>query len=580
MEYPDLHRSITERLSEAKKKQAELPKRIAEAHEILKKHFEALNRKQKYFAQVKAFSDMGQSETAEEIWEKRKLGVTISRHENKTEEIKGMEGLEEDLSFLITHLRDDLEQLVNFNPRGDQEKHPLRDGFEKGGRDYFKTRNSRFRVFQDVFCRLKDRILPLNGSIYSYMNDDDLPLKPCVVDPALIRDSYLKHLGISIPDGLTSFQKLKFKADLIPQLKEFFQHSVFPLPKNDEDLRKKNYRLHWTKDGLLLNVRSFARSGKILQFFESAYAARRKTDYADRYYKTEIPMILRAQEDIQVLHKRALVLKKGDSDERESIIEGLIGLIDSFEGAINYNKQTVLNELKRLEKLKFKDRLGRQNLPAVFAKLIKIINRIKSRRFEIYGKSLASPEDEQSLNVLIVQSEKLIEQYGEAFEKLIQTGGSSLFSHLRPIRRLRVRPFNVYADEIQTSIHLSVEGVEQKDYKLINRAAIRGLAVTRLFNVEREREKILQELTAFSDLPALETLFAFCDRLLSVSHQNSVNGFETPFISIERALSQIKIDLQNINESSASQGEMYLLFKDQLKRIDFKTLLNQLDLSE
>ncbi len=580
MEYPDLHRSTIDRLSETEKRQAELPGKIEEARAILKKHLKALDRKKKYFAQVKAFKDMGDIDSAEDIWEKRKLGATTSRHERKVEEIKGMEGFEEELTFLIAHLRADLEALTDFTPRADQEMHSLRKSFMKPGRDYFKTRNSRFRVFQDVFCRFEDRILPKETSHLSYVDDDELPLGPCVVDPALIRDGYLKHLGVSIPEGLTPFEKMKFKADLISQLKEFFAYSVFPLPKNGEDLRKKNYRLHWTREGMLLHTRSYRGSGKTLQSFESAYAARRKTDYADRYYKAEMPMAIQAQADIQVLHKRALGLEKGDAEEKEAIIAGLIALIDQFEKAINYNKRTVLDELKRLGELKFKDRLGRQNLPAACAKLVKIINRIKNRRLEIYGKSLASPEDEQSLDVLIIESEKLIQQYGEAFEKLTQTGDLSSLGYLRPISRLQVRPFNFYADEIQASINLASEGMEQKDYTAIDRSASRGLTVVHLFNIEREREKILHELTKLSELPELGVLSAFCDQLINTSHSNSVNGFEAPFIAIKKDLSQIKTDLQEVAESDSGKKDLYNLLKDRLKAIDFKQLLSQLDRTE
>lgn len=530
---------------------------------------------------------------------REKIGVALAiagRHETKGREklydkkhkaIEALRAKETELFHQIAVLRGHSDEIAVYQPVSDQkESLDIQNSPFYWAGQYKVPVNTRWGAFNLIFVRPYDRMrLKRTGPLATADSYDDCPLESCAVDPDRISDVFLKGVGMPLPKkGMDPFQKLQFKETLIPEVKHFFENHVEPLEKG----RKKNWRLMivnkygYEHDGKIINPRGSGNGNgetadrKFIQVFESAYATRRKTDHVDTRYKAETRLIIDTEEDLHALHQRILALmgQPKEPEELEAIKEEMKQKITLFQKSINLHKKTAYLDLQKVSELK--DSLQRQNLGASCARLLSILRHLKTRRTDVFSTSLASPEDAKTLEQVIEFSERMIAQYEKAFWAVVQNGELRPLLTLRDrISQLKVRPFNLYASAIQRMTD-SILTASQSAQRTPKTSALKGVAASRLLQIEKERESIVAELSSLPLTPDPEVFLEYGRRLYRSVNTHEVRAEHALFDAIRNHLKCLAWELKRAHKSKKSSESLYKLFKEGLQAIDFSSFLSQL----
>ncbi len=246
--------------------------------------------------------------------------------------------------------------------------------------------DNKARRIQQVFATEYERIMGLE-------NDE---AKLVIIDPRYISTSLLDRIGLPTPSkGSSSHEKLEFKANLIPELKELLA-SLQPLTDSDG---KPNYRVYYIGSGpkrghLLKTVsRMETKTLRRLHFQRlSASAAPRQTVCVDNSINRERADMaalgtIMLQLDAFCEQKQAELNKdieagKGQhlDNYRRLVLEG----IKIVDGSTDDVKKEILgllvelNEVKQKVKVRSKE-VTRSALPSLKAKRVAINTRIKQR---------------------------------------------------------------------------------------------------------------------------------------------------------------------------------------------------------
>jgi hypothetical protein len=531
------------------------------------------------------------------IAERHETGGREELHQKKLKAIEGLRKREKGLIAEKDALSAEAEELSLYNHM-DQK---FREGsapeshYYRAGIKFWDIPNSRWKTYQDIFTPFQFRLRPKRqGPVVLMDAYDDLSLRPCVVDPDRITDSFLREFEMPLPPAdSNALQKLKFKEALIPDIVDFFENHVKPMKKPSRMGEGKNWRLMVVQnygsehDGKIINPRYVGKGEenkkrKVMQFFENAYATRRKSDHVDRQYKNETRFLIGKAEDLSHIHRRLLNLiglpEPEKEREKQEILISIHLLLEDILKVMrepdNEHKRSAKQDLVNVAGLK--DRLNRDNLGASLARMLKIIRNLKTRKSQVFTTSLASPEDAKTLEDVIEYSEKIINQHLAAFSAFFKNGDQRPLMALNNLSSLQIRPFNLYATFLQDVSDSIVRGSQTADGQGRREAAINGVSICKLFNIEREREMILYEITGQSVEPGLDTLLEYARRLYRSVNTNQMNKHKAVFDSIKEGLRLLTESLKQMNAEKKTPQELYQAFKNGLKEIDFEYLIGEI----
>ena len=609
MEYPKLLEAEKRRIADETAKIPKLEAQIAEARRIYARHLELAERKGDAFHSFAAYTEAededdrleGEDEwsnpeeyryymglIAQDVSSENKLRHTSDLISNKAGKITTLETSKDDLETSIKRRRGLLKAITRFNPSVTHAKqkgylnHFVRikpdEWLGANGRRRHRTdrqTNSRLKVTMDMFVRPEWRGLPKQTGEYEGIDYDDVSLDRVPFDPALIPDSFLDGLGWVVPNG-HELDRLREKRKYIPAVKQLMEECVFPLNMSGSGKGDRmNYRL------LVVSGHKQMNEGKIIvprtnteddiyerhkepSIFTSAYAVGRQAGHVTKNYEKESQIITSENSNLKALHKRLLKLKKHNPDyetERNKIKEGLGGIVDTLTGSITFYKRVAYEALSCAANLK--DKLGRDNFGASLARLVKVMDRLEKRLDESFDTSLAFPENAKTIDAVIYNGENTIEQYGQAFTEYIESGSISRFGGLvDTLQELRVRPFNLYAQRIEDFIKVMNQHRGKPELRKI--AAIKGLAVTRLFAVQKGVENVLYKLG--NDATDIDMAKIFMRQTKALAIGLAVGQYKSIFNKV----------VAHIEEIEAEEHETTKKIKTHLKELNFEELLNQI----
>ncbi len=622
MEYSELHDKEVGRLNARTERRDASTKGLEEDRRILAKHLGVAESKVYDYALCFAYLDSDSDDEDENngdglqiargIWEDRKLGHTRNLVEKKSGVVSKREEYIKGLKIIIARTKGLIKAIAMYNPSKRQARRKVVQDhfvFAKGRnwldwnaerrREQEGRTNSRFKTFVDIFSRSNYRIFPKKEGRFGHFNLDVLPLDSVVVDPDRISDSFLaslanKKFGLSpVPKEKHPLDKLRAKEKMIPAVKQFFEQHVSPLNRAGWDDKDVNWRLlvvegyHPRHDGKIINPRFVSREkpgerNKIMYVYKSAYSARRGSGYLYEYYEIESQVLYQILWNLKLVRGELILVKKGDSNESKVLrsakkrLKELVAQLENPKDVENPRKPDNVYKSSAYKRLlttiDLKDVKGRINKGASLAKLVAICNNLQNRLEEVDDISITGPQNNNTLNSEIVQSENVLSSYSDAFQAYLDVGNESrsMFKSLNgSLANIRVRPFNLYARRLQKCIK---DMKAESDFDVKNDFARRGLAIANLFKIQKYVEQLITQnsklLTKFTDV-----LYGQLENLVQYSNQLRVPDCEGVFKLFEDRLTEIK---KEIKEALAKKyGMSPYNSKTMLKAIDFGEILRK-----
>jgi hypothetical protein len=621
MEYPELHEDEVSRLKRDTDSRDLSKTKLAEGRKILKQHNKVAENKAYEYALSQAYLDCDEDDTEEDkedglliahgIWQEAKIGHTMDLIEKKADQIRKRIKWIEELRKRINRTRGLIRAIGNFRPNQKQAKRKVVQDefvFAPGSKwlEWTKERrrmqerryNSRFKTFVDIFSRPNYRIFPKQEGKFGQRDFDHLPLDPVVVDPEKISDSFLTTLecrkhGIHPVSGKHQIDRLRAKEKMIPAVKRFFERHVSPLNRAGWDDEDVNWRLLVIKgyspyhDGKIIHPRFDTSKdpderNKVMTVYGSAYSARRNSSRLYGEYEKESDLLYRIKWHLELVRKELMSVKKGDSNESNVLKESkkklkkLLEYLGNPKDSKNPRKPDNVYKSSAYERLlttaELKDIRGRINKGASLSKLVVICDDLQDRLEEVDDTSIAGPENQNTLNSEINQSENVLESYGDAFQACIDTGEESRgkFEALNgTLDKVRVRPFNLYARRLQVCIK-KMKAESDPDVK--TDLARRGLAITNLFKIQKhvewliaKNDKIPTEVT--------EVLYIHLDQLAELADQHRVHDCEGVFELFRDRLTELKEEIKDAMKQQYAMSPYNS--KTMLKAIDFGAILKK-----
>jgi len=611
MEYQELYDKEAQKSENLTRKLDALNKKIARERDRFKHCIELAESKGDDFALYEAYlDDEDDDETEEEpqiaqgIFEDADLGRILALIQKRGDGIMTLRNAIIAVKNTIEEQEDYLKRIRKYNPSVIQSKqnkylshfYPVKPDEwlkenERTRHDMNSQTNSRLMIFMETFVRPDYRGLPRRGGKYGQMDLDRIPLEEVPFDPAYISDTFLRKFGFTgVLKGKDDLPALQRKERLIPAVKHFLENCVFPLPKTQSRTTDHNYRLFLvtghrrSTNGKIINPHMDAKhERRIPSVFDSAFSCHRQTDHVFKQYQSESKSLSDTLAELKSLHARLkkLMGKKIEPGSNEEIEKNDIKMdlkiiAESLQYSFNLLKVIAQESLEKAQELK--DSLDRENFGANLARLIKALGRLDDRKEEIFDMSLASPENAIMLEEIINTSSKTIEQYDHAFQRYIDEGNMSEFEGLKgTLQQMQVRPFNLYADRLLTCLNKMnrMKGNDKSTLRLDE--ATKALAITRLFKIQKDLEKVLLDMDR-DRLPMHETRCRYLKLLFKSIDTNLPTHYQSPFIALKRHLEEIKASMKEnwaVDNTEPSQAQAEDL-KDDLKKIDFEKLLEEI----
>jgi len=634
MEYKELHERESYLLQNNLRRQQKLTARLKKSREIYAKHLEAAEQKGYEYALFESYMDDDgeyggpEPEIAQGIWDDENLGFTKDLVEKKAAEISRFEALAKELETYTKRRRGLISAIVRYNPSRRQansrivqenfffapDSSWMREHGEKRSRQGKRT-NSMFKTFQDIFTRHNYRIIPKAEGKFGGIDFDKLDLDPVIVDPERMSDYFLKEFenrrfGLySPPSDKHELDRLRAKDAMIPALKIFFQHHVTPTPRSSWDDKDLNYRIlvvngyNPEHDGKIIyphydTSEEECKRRKVMTFYSSAYAARRAAARLFPGYEKESSGLLKAQlciKQARVYIEKATKEKAKSEEHLEDArknlckaITYLLKLTDEPESGTGEsakkddkqkkprirNKYKVSAYNRLFSTANLKDKLERLNVGASLAKLVPVYKDLQRRLNEVDSTSIAGPENQNTLNSTITQSEGVLKSYEEAFKTYVETNGDKQqFEALKgSLQKLKVRPFNLYANALIEYLR-DINKTPDKTAKI--EIASKALTITRLFDLQKHIEDMMYKLDT-TDALDIKSLFEKMDQFISLVSRCQIKGEEEKFKVLKELLEAKKDEFQKFYETSIIYAGFRQSFKDKLKEIDFEKLLRDI----
>lgn len=625
MEQIDYEKRRNDRLKEANiKKIAKLEEDILRTREkiyrtaaVLVKHETAYKNKQKYYDEYERLKEED-PESAQEIWEKRKLGVTKTNVEGRTKDIKDMEGGIPATEELLDKLNREINEILAFNPIRDQLQSVQGEFRKTTKKEWGRIPNSVFKTMQDIFVPPGHRVVPKEAGIFDREFRDNLPLDACIIDPERIPEWFLEDFGIAeFPKGLTSFEKLKIKTESIPEVIRLFQH-LKPMSPYDPRAKGDKYRLlavegyNDVHDGKIIAPRFLGKVSrdedrKFMQVFNSAYSAHRKAEYIEKGYSRESGKIHGMKQRIESIRKQIQGMKDNDP-KKDEIIEKLAAEIEELKNVTSYFKHEAYDIFKEVRNIKLKDKRGKHNPGRACARIVGALGRLDKRLPEIFEKSKASYEDKYTLSMRIdgakavlnqgfrdfrdicdlIYNEQKAEDYGPLFGKKSEDLAgdiNELLEKLPDFDSLKIRPFNQCADKLKKKVELIKKGLEKGERETVRNEAIKAFVICKIFKIQDERENILHDISLVPEETSVEFVLNMAKRLQKATEAREVFpnvkvGYHDVYADLQEKVKVLREKLQEYEEMELTpdkRREMYKRLKKYLKKIDFPAILNDLN---
>lgn len=450
-----------------------------------------------------------------------------------------------------------------------------------------KLPNSKFRRFQEAFCKLEDFIIRppmvVAGEIFypRTLYPQLRSVKGCLPDVDNVPDALLANLGlfngdeIDVEDDL-SLIEAKYAA--LPSLKKAYEATVQIAPKN---LRMLVLQRPWESInkqypdvsdideevvGSILYSREYPRgkydpvqerkTGKIPQrqvfsFFPDVYRAFSKTKRQSRNYeRRETPLLATLFNDLKILNQRfqdEWVAGVGDDVKDTLIAEGM-ALIERVE--VQLRNCTQRYKVRIYEMLvSMKPTLEARRSSPAMAKMIGAVNAIEDRREDIDPKGGYNSRDAAALHTVITQNQDLLRRVrGNVKEGAARVGMNlELYSEhateavinatINRIKRdlclprhasdLLVRPFSTYVEILNALSVIVEEKLRAKDKQGAKHAVI-NMHVIGKFQAAHTCIEHLKAAISDPQIVSMTRVITLTQRITEVFEGREVFPDETP----------------------------------------------------
>lgn len=633
MPYPKHAEEIELKIKTLDQDIARTRKRIEQATKVLDKHQLAQKNKKGDYEEFDALVD-ADPKAAEELDAKKKLTVSKDRTEKKQGEIEIIRTQFADLLSQREGLAKEKVAFSNYDPLQEH----LKDPAIKEAMKEFKTTkvlrksNSKFTTLEALFARPEHRVVAKPEGKFGLTPLDQLPLELVTMDPDLIPDWLLEEFALAqIPANASTLAVLQAKIEAMPKVRELFKKAS-PLGIQREGIEQPwlNHRLLAVQgmgeehDGKILYSRYHGKAEeksdrKMLQVFHSAYDSHRKTDHADKRYQEETPKILLAEFRIQGIHQEVLEIRKDDPEaatKKEGIRLRLIEEVQLLRHATNVHKRSAFDSL--LASVELKDSMGRDNLGAACARLLRALGQIRHRRPQIYKRSQFGHADQQTLDEAIGKGESYLSEYRVAAKAMLQkmpclksnpvfNGATKGLGNqtdavtvalVGPLRSMMlrsdfplVRPFNLYKiilerilDSIQASIRLEKTGTQDK-YAITSVEVSKAFHLMQLFDFQKRIERLIKEVSLNSalDFNSLTSKAIALENVV-LTPEIPLSGVSAPYRTAYEVVAKMAQGLvrglrhySGKKLSSEETSERRLSLKAYLESVDFPAILSTLD---
>jgi len=461
--------------------------------------------------------------------------------------------------------------------------------------DRAKDNPSAFIELQRMHTNWMHRSMPKREGFYGKISYHDLPGRYIVMDPTRIPHWYLQALKVAdYPENADFKMGLYITWKAIPRYKAFCDEHIEELSDFGKPKRNRNPHFllvhdhHPEVDGVIIHPRSNPSKGhKEPQLFYSAYPLLRMYSHMEEGQEREKKKLDRSKQSIAVRQKHlgAIGADQSASEKskaRKTARDSLHTMPDYFKG-VRVKPKKQAREAIQLTRLR--DRRGQINPGAGLARLTKAKERIVEREKGIGRIDKSNKKNRKQLEAVIKDCEASLVKHLQAFRGALLGRATSISAKHKNLPDLRMRPFNLYARKIAGATSaLRKKSIRPSDQKELAKA----IAALRLFQVERDREGIVDRLNQISAKTSLNGLMDFA-RDLYRSASNQINelfaDYPDPkkmsrligiFELIHRYLENLAAELHQKVSDGADPEELHESLKQGLKGLDFSVLLDQI----
>lgn len=525
----------------------------------------------------------------------KEIGVSQQRVDKKREEILHLEGQIEEMTAIVGIVREETKRLLGFHPVQDQ-LDKLPKGFRRAREGEWNIPNSRFKTFQDIFTPSEARVVPSVSGRLSQQMYDELPLTACPVDPERIPDAFMKRFGLGSLEGLDSFGKMERKTEAIPAVRDLFAHLT-----HLEAYHSHTYRVFVVQeyapehDGKIIltaytGTQPEEKDHKIMQVYDSAYEAQRRSIYADRQYVDEREKLHGIKARVAQIRTEMGGVKK-DDPKRVELNERLNKELDTLGHHVtNVHKAHGADILRKIREMR--DSRGRHNPGSSRAEIDTLFRELDERLRQTFGKSPRIVADSRILNVEINRGKEVLDgnYHGLSFlcdaieDGELLAGLNKKFHGLPDAEGLTARPFNLYADKLRQKKAGLRAALDAGDREQMKSEALGAYIACKTFQIQHERENILRDIAASPMEVTIESLLArargLSDLVTSKETLKEVRiGLNEPYRQMVKRIMDLVRGLEAYKRRKLPDSErleMYERMKKYIEEIDFTEILEKL----
>ena len=272
-----------------------------------------------------------------------------------------------------------------------------------------------FLPVKRTLLKTMQELLSAETELQSFSREDILThgktalVQNIIVDPRKITNTMLRNLGLEefIPKDrtLSPADRIKRRAEAIPQIKAFFASDIEPILYSHESKRHPSQQSFFR----LFRVRNGSNRGLVfgtqhnnhqkIPFLTDLHGAVRRIDHIESSYGKEMTDLKEIQRILEDVSTRVLSnWKEVKENELDGICKNLVDIVSGLKFVQNAKKQKIRDQIERC--LTFKDCTGRINPYSRLAILSTVRKFIDSRIAET-GR-IMSPLVEDRMRVLSV----------------------------------------------------------------------------------------------------------------------------------------------------------------------------------
>ncbi|MFA6039343.1 MAG: hypothetical protein WCV62_01275 [Candidatus Peribacteraceae bacterium] len=423
------------------------------------------------------------------------------------------------------------------------------EGTEKEGRElreflWSKVPNSRFKRFQELFCKPEEYVVPpfrfVGKNVVSYGRGTDfhaMSLRGCLVSPDRIPDDLAQNMRLcefTEEEYRRPELRLRKKHAAVERLKMMWEaaeplqpkhHRILVISSPSEEVAQRYTGVegpHPDALGTILYVRENgngdAAHPRTAQHFSSAYGAYRKTLHEERLYKKELEDLTALQTKLEDFIQECDAMWK-HPEQREDLrakAGAIVGeCITALERCSNKYKVEARDFARQAQGLR--DGLGRENISAAMSKMVAIINRFNKRYADATPKGGFNAQDRMTLGRQIKQQQDSLFQYRKSLEagskELAQGNAQPLAAaHPQSLERVTLQPLRFYSEHL-TAMHRSLDAsLERGDRAGVIDTAVRMHVFGKFQAVRSWFEKLKEDMVDARKV-SVRNIRAFVDAL-------------------------------------------------------------------